>query len=387
MYLFKNCKIITPFEVLKSDVLVVKDDKISFIGKADEAPQYEKIVDCKGRYIVPGFIDIHVHGANGVDAVEDDIAAMVEFKVKSGTTAMYPTVWTAEIDRMSSAIKRIIKHINNGNGTKVLGINLEGPFLNPNYGAQQGRLNILPDEKVYKNFTEIAQGNLKIMTVAPELSGAIGMIKYLTKNGVIVSIGHSEADSRQVDEAIDAGAKAVTHIFNAMGTGTLRDRGVKPVGLGEVLLVRDVLMAEVMADRDCVHVPVEILKIVVRCKGVKNVILITDSMKPTGLPEDTFALFDGRKIYRHGDILRLDNNDIAGSVMTMDMAIRNMINNCGVRLHEAVKMATYNPAKLLGIDKDKGSIDVGKDADIVLIDEDINVFMTMIGGKILFNKN
>ncbi|MCD4670137.1 MAG: amidohydrolase family protein, partial [Actinomycetia bacterium] len=272
-------------------------------------------------------------------------------------------------------------------GSKVLGINSEGPYLNPDLGAQKKELVRTPEYKDYRRLVEASNGNLTVMTVAPELKGALELIKYLRQNNIIVSIGHTDIKIDKMHEALGAGITLVTHLLNAMGDSIQVDGGVKALGIQEELLICDQLMCEVLSDKKGVHVKPTLLKIILRCKGVENIILITDSMNMTGFPPGTYSLQDGRKaIIGDGeDTVRLEDGGLAGSVMTMDKAIGNFINHTGVKLEDAVRMATFNPAKAINFSDRKGEIREGMDADIAVFDDDIDVKLTIINGCIEYN--
>jgi len=392
--MLKNGIIITPFKKLYGKVLFLKDKKIEKIIRKEEFNSYSedyikeyKIIDIKGSYISPGFIDIHTHGANGADAVKDDIAPMAELKVKHGTTGFLPTLWTAEFGNMIAACSKISNFMKKkGTGSKVLGINSEGPYLNPNLGAQKKELVRLPEYKDYSRLLEAGNGNLKIMTVAPELEGAEDLIKYLLQNNVVVSIGHTDIQLNDMHNALNLGITLITHILNAMGESVSKERGTKPLGIQEELLICDDLMSEVLSDKNGIHVKPTWLKILVRCRGIENIVLITDSMNMTGYAPGKYFLQDGRAaIIKEGeDIVRLENGDLAGSVMTIDKAIKNMIKHTRVSLEDAVRMASYNPAKAIKMSNRKGEIKEGMDADVAVFDENINVKLTIVEGEVRY---
>lgn len=393
--ILKNGIILTPFVELKDKVLFLKKGKIYKLVSDAEYHNYSKdyladyeTIDVKGNYISPGFIDIHIHGANNADAVKDEIEPMADFLVKYGVTGFLPTFWTAEFEKMINACKRISNFIKNQkSGSKVLGVNSEGPYLNKNYGAQKEELVKVPEYKDYSRLVEACNGNLKIMTVAPELENAYELIKYLQQNDVIVSIGHTDIKFEKLHEALNLGISLITHIFNAMGGVLVTEKGVKPVSIQEELLICDDLMSEVMCDKNAVHVNPTLIKILVRCKGIKNIILITDSMSMNGLSPGKYYFQDGRVgILNEGeDIVRLENGWLAGSIMTMNNAIKNMMIHTGISLKDAVMMATHNPAKVLKISNRKGVIKEGMDADITVFDDLMNVKITIIEGEIKHN--
>ncbi len=394
--ILKNGVILTPFSELREKVLFLKDKVIYKIVSNSEYINYSKdylagykIIDLKGNYLSPGFIDIHIHGAKGVDVLNDDIEPMANFLVKYGVTGFLPTLMTSEFTIMINACEEISYFIKNQrSGAKVLGINLEGPYLNSKYGAQKPELVKKPKFKEYSKLIESCKGNLKIMTVAPELENAYELIKYLRQNDVVVSIGHTDIKFEKFHEALNFGIGLVTHIFNAMG-GVLNttEEGVKSVSIQEEMLVCDDLMCEVICDKNAVHVKPVLIKILVKCKGVKNIVLITDSMSMNGLPYGKHYLQDGRAVItkKDVDIVRLEDDGIAGTILTMNNAIKNIMINANLSLKDAVIMATYNPAKVLKLLNKKGEIKEGLDADLTVFDDKLNIKMTIIEGEIRFN--
>ena len=394
-YILINGIILTPFEELKEKAIIIKDGKINKLISNLEYNNLEnkylenfEVVDAKRNYISPGFIDIHCHGANNSDAIKDDIKPMAEFKIQNGETAFLPTFWTAEFNSMVNATKKVNDYIEHENkvGSKVLGINSEGPYLNPKLGAQKKNLVREPSYDDYIKLIKTANNNLKIMTVAPELKNSNDLIRTLRKFDVVVSIGHTDINISRLPNILDMGITLITHIFNAMGNPVSVEKGVKPAGIAEELLIRDDLMCEVMCDKNGTHVSSTLLQILLRCKGVDNIILITDSMNMTGNKPGSYYLQDGRKaiIIEGDDVVRLEDGGLAGSIMTMNSAIKNMIEHTNVSLKDAIKMATYNPAKIINISNKKGAIKTGLDADLCIFNKDFDVFVTMVEGEIRY---
>jgi len=393
--ILKNGIILTPFVELKDRVLFLKNGRIYKLISNAEYLNYSKdyltnykIIDLKGNYISPGFIDIHIHGSNGVDAVKDDIGPMADFLVKYGVTGFLPTLITAEFTKMINACKKISYFIKDQrNGSKVLGINAEGPYLSKKYGAQKPELVKKPEFKEYSKLIEACNGNLKIMTVAPELENAYELIKYLRQNDVVVSIGHTDIKFEKLHEALDLGIGLVTHIFNAMGGVLVAEEGVKSVSIQEELLACDNLMSEVICDKNAVHVNPTLMKVLVKCKGINNIILITDSMSMNGLSYGKHYLQDGRAAItkKDEDVVRLENGGLAGSIMTINNAIKNIMLHANLSLKDAIIMATYNPAKILKLSNKKGAIKEGMDADITVFDNLMDIKITIIEGEIKYN--
>jgi N-acetylglucosamine-6-phosphate deacetylase len=401
MILLKNADILTPFTEINDSFLVIKDKKIHFLGLTEtdkkELDHFtntcNKVINLKGKIITPGFIDIHTHGALGKDYSDspDLLQEDSVFRATNGVTVFLPTIGALvpPQDILVSA-EAIVKNIKKGvKGTKPLGINLEGPCLHPECAGAAG-----PDNCSYqidldylKEAKNIMGDMFKIITIAPELENGIEAIAYLRENDVVVSIGHTNADDATLDKAIRNGATLVTHIYN---TGPIPEQNVSGVlipGVNEYLVMRDEVMAEVNCDYAAVSVKPVVLRMLLRCKGIDKTIIITDSFYSAGLdPDQTYFLPDGREIYvKEGVNIQVENDQLSGSAMTMDQSIKGMTRNGGVSLKEAIQMATYNPARIINIDDRKGSILVGKDADLAVIDQDLNVYATFLEGSIIYD--
>ena len=394
-YILVNGKIITPFEVFDDYIIEIKDKKIGDIFKKEDLGKiylkedYDRVIDLKGKIIAPGFIDIHNHGVNGVDFSNSglNIEKATKFLAKNGVTSFLLTNGMPPFDHIINNIRDVKKIIDKGyEGARICGFNFELPYLSSKFGAHpELALKPVPDE--YNAIIEESMPYVKVMTVAPEIEGARELIRYLNQNNIITSIGHSEASKDDIDFAIFNGAKLITHIFDAFGPPIQTRKGIKQVGIEEYLLTREDLYAEVVADKNGVHVDPLFIKILLDIKGKDKVILITDSIDTAGLKSKEFKSEDGRAFIIEDDInINKDNGDVCGSLLTLNKAVKNIIDHTGINLKDALLMASYNPAKLLGIDNKKGSIKVGMDADIIVIDNDINVYMTIIEGDIISNK-
>ena len=397
-YLLSDCSILTPLQKLEHAFIEVEGPKIASVIKREEYHKdkypdssYDRVFPIGGRTVCPGFIDIHNHGAMGINFsdLQGGSVEKAALHFASGGTASFlltpgPLPFKENIENLGRIKKALEQPCP---GARAVGINMEGPYLNPKYGAQKKGTSQVPEKEEYEKIIKEALPYLKVMTVAPELPDAMGVLRTLSRNDVIASIGHTEASGPQIELAVREGARLITHIFNAMGQPVQKEGGVKPVGTEDHLIINDSLMAEVMADRNAAHVDPVHLKILVRVKGIDNIILITDSLFPAGLQEGLHEGSDGRRIVVYkNDVNRLEENGfLAGSVMSMNMAVKNMINHTGIGLIDAVKMATVNPARLLGIDGRKGSIKEGMDADITVIDDDINVILTIVEGRIAYD--
>ena len=377
-------------------MLFLKDGKIEkvisnseFGHSKDTYAKNYKIIDVKGNFISPGFIDIHTHGANNIDVTKGPYERMAEFLIKYGTTGFLPTFWNADISTLIGACKNINGFIKKQEkGARVLGINSEGPYLNPKFGAQEPVNSIIPIYSEYSRLIESAEGNLKLMTVSPEIKGAAELIKYLRLNDIVVAICYTEMSVEELYRSIEMGVSHIGHIFDGFGESITDEKGTKPSGLAEELLVCDNLAAEVIADRKGIHVHPDWLKIIVRCKGIEKIILITDSRDIAGNPPGTYFMSDGFKaiIEEGGDVVRIaGSGDLAGCIMTMDKAIGNIVKHTGIDLKDAVRMATHNPAKAIKLANRKGEIKTGMDADITVFDKDIDIKLTIVNGCVEYD--
>ena len=400
MILLKNTKIITPFSEIKDAFLVINNKTIYFIGNinrdTEELEYFNKnsteIIDLKGKIIVPGFIDIHTHGALGKDYSDspDLLKEDSTFRATKGVTGFLPTIGAmVPPEKILESASCLVNIIDEGvKGAKPLGINLEGPYLNPDCAGAAGPKNCSYeiDLNYIKRAKKIMGDKFKIITIAPELKNAMETIIYLRENDVVASIGHTNADNDTLDKAIRCGANLVTHIYNTTPIPIQNVSGVFIPGANEYLLMRDELMAEVNCDYYAISVKPVVLKMLLKCKGANKTIIITDSFYSAGLDTNKKLYFpDGREFYvKNGVNIQVENNQLSGSAMTMDLSVKGMVKNGETSLKEAILMATYNPALIININNKKGSIEVGKDADITVIDEDLNIYITIVEGSIKY---
>lgn len=371
-------KIILKDRIVENGILKIEDGKIVYIGGKKESKIDNIDYDFSDFYVSPGFIDVHIHGAFGGDFLDceyEEIEKIVTFLASKGVVGFLPTIVTAPIKDMKEAVKKLEKYINNQkNGAKALGIHLEGPFLNPKYkGAQPEEYIIKPDINILK---DLYSPYLRVMTIAPEMDDEFKVIKYLKERKVVVSAGHTDASYDLMRNAVLNGISHITHLFNGMRALHHREPGI--VGYA---LVNDHVSVEVIADG--YHLSDVILKMVVKLKPRDKVLLITDAIMATGLKDGEYRLSTQKVVVKEGKVV-LESGSLAGSTLTMDRAIRNIIQMTGVNIIDAVYMASYSPARLLGLENRKGSIEIGKDADITVFDEDFNIKMTMVEGKKVF---
>lgn len=382
-----NGTIITPFHLVSGKAIIVEKGRIKEIVNKEElcttALTGAEVIKGKDKYIVPGYIDIHVHGGGGSDVMDGDYEAINQIAIAHshfGTTSFLPTTMTMSKDKIIRSLRSICKAVKKGTeGAEILGIHMEGPYINPEKKGAQKEDDI---KKIsIEGFLEFnqASGNLiRLVTIAPEMPGAIGLIKYLYKQGIIASVGHTNATYVQTQAGIQAGLSHVTHTFNAMRELHHREPGV--VGAA---LTSPELTVEVIADG--IHIHPVVLKILTKIKKGEEIVLITDAMRAAGLKEGTYDLGGQEVIVAKGQA-RLKDGTLASSVLTMDKAVKNMVNKVGIQLPKAIQMASFNPARSIGIDDKKGSLEPGKDADIVILNKNLETELTIVAGKIVYRR-
>lgn len=381
MFVIKGGTIITPFEIIEDGAVLIEGQKIKKVGKVEEvnvSPSL-KTIDAEGKYIVPGFIDLHTHGGGGYDilinANYDAINKLSGFYAIHGVTSFLATTATAPNDVLKNAMKALREAIERGtDGAQILGIHLEGPWISKRKpGAQPVQWIRPPSFEEFMKLYEESGKNIKLVTIAPEEEGGLEFAKKLRELGVVVAIGHSAASYEEIVEAVRYGVSHAAHMFNAMKE--LHHR--KPGTVGAILSIDDI-SAEIIAD--CVHVHPAVIKVLVKAKGVDKVCLITDSTPYAGMPDGEYTFAGMIKVIVKNGACRLPTGQLAGSVLTMDRAVKNMVEKIGVSLKEAIRMATYNPAKVIDVDDVRGSLEPGKDADIVILNKKLEVEMAIISG-------
>ena len=384
-----NAKLITPYQIKKTNVLI-KKGKIEMLG--DKIIAEAEKIDLSNYYLAPGFIDIHLHGGGGADLMDGDIDSIIkiaETHLKYGTTAMYPTTLTAKDEELFKLFKNIdLAKEKNRNGAQIMGLHLEGPYLSVNQkGAQDQRYIKAPKKEHYKKIIE-ASTEIARVTSAPEIKGALELGNFLNKKGIIASIGHTDAEYDDMLEALENGYSLLTHFYSGM-SNLKRVNGKRILGAVESGYLFDEFNVEIIADG--YHLPPELLKLIYKLKGSDSIALVTDAMRGAGMPEGKSilgSLENGIEVIIEDGVAKMpDKQAFAGSVATMDRLVRNMVNLADVPLNEAVKMATLTPAKIMKIDDKKGTIAVGKDADLVVLNKDLEVEFTIAAGEIKFKKD
>ena len=369
-------RIVTPGGVVAGDV-VVEDGAISSVG--GRAVGGDAVLDLGGRWLVPGFIDLHVHGGGGFDVnggAVSDVAGLARFHARHGTTGLLATTVAASPDELAQTLESIAAAaaLRQPAGARVLGAHLEGPFLSLSLpGAMDPAWFREPDPALLRRLMLAGGGCLALMTVAPELPGSRALVGELVEAGVVVSLGHTAASYEVALAAVRAGARSATHVFNAMAPFHHRAPGV--VG---AVLESELVSCELVCDG--VHVSAAVARLVHRVKGGEGIHLVTDAMAGAGMPDGVYPL-GGRSVRVAGDrAVAVDGTTLAGSVLTMDRAVANAVRMLGVSVADAVAMASSNPARLLGLEDRRGAIAPGMDADLVVLDDELRARGTMVGG-------
>ena len=385
-----NGTVLTPFRAIKNGTVVVEEDKIIGVHEGNIDVPEAKEIDAQGQYISPGFIDIHVHGGGGadfMDGTEEAFLTVAELHARFGTTALVPTTLTAEKEDLLHTLDVYEKaHQRNTNGAAFLGIHLEGPyFALSQRGAQDPRYIRNPDPAEYEEILNYSSSIVR-WSAAPELEGAIAFGQRLRQQGILAAIAHTDAYYDDVLTAYENGYSLVTHLYSAM-SGVTRKNAFRYAGVIESSYLLD-LDVEIIGDG--IHLPAPLLKLVYKIKGPDRTALITDAMRGAGMPEGESilgSLKNGLPVIIEDGVAKLpDRTSFAGSVATFDRLVRNMVTMADVPLLDAVRMASTTPARIMGMHDRKGSLARGKDADIVIFDENINVGMTMVEGRIVYNQ-
>ena len=371
-------------------MVLVEDGVIVEVSSREEVslPANARHLDFEDAVLAPGFLDIHIHGGAGHDVMNDDaalLAGMEHFLAKHGVTSYLPTTVTAPLDLTLRSLERLGKALEEGetNTFKLpatdpiraqpLGIHLEGPFINPKRCGVHAVEHLLPPTLAsFNGLCEAAQNRISMITIAPELGGSEEVIRRARARGICVSIGHSDAGASSAYAALAWGASHATHTFNAMPGLHHRDPGL----LG-VVLSDDRLSADIIADR--LHVASEVVRLFLKAKGINHSVLISDAMSGTGMPDGKYRLGSMEVDVREKECRR--NGQLAGSVLTLDVAIQNVMQIAHLDLQSAVRLVTINPALTIGVAHRKGLLAPGRDADIVVLTAQGQVSRTMIGGR------
>ena len=376
MFGFKNSNVYVEGKGIIKTNLQIEENKFSSFDYLDNLEELDD------KYIiVPGFIDEHIHGSNNSDAMDatkealDNISSSI---IKEGVTSFLATTMTMSNDKILSSLENIANY-NSINGANLLGIHLEGPFISPSFSGAQNKDEIIkPTKETILNYINKSNNKIKIMTIAPE-NCENEIYQILKDNNIVISAGHTDATSKDIKNAIQYGLSLTTHTYNAMKG--LHHREIGTVGAA---LLYDELACELICDLH--HVSEDAIRLLYKNKPKDKLILITDSMEAKFLEDGNYSLGGQPVIVKNGTA-RLENDTLAGSILHMNEAIRNLKNVCNLSLEEAIDKATINPAINLKINKNKGSINIGKDADFVIIDKDLNIYRTYVNGKLVYKKD
>ncbi len=378
-----NGRVILPNEVITEKALVIESGKI--IGLADEealGAETEKI-NVDGRLITPGLIDIHTHGALGHifnEATTEAFTTITQENARRGVTALLATTMTAPIEDLVKSLKFTRHWMSQASdGTQVLGLHVEGPYFCAAQAGAQDPANVRnPDDGTPAALLE-HHDVIKIMSYAPELPGALELTTQLTKLGIVAAAGHSNAKEEAVCAAMQAGLRHIIHIWSAQSS-TIREGPWRKPGLLEASLVFDNLTVEMISDNK--HLPPALMKLAYKCIGPDRLCVISDATNGAGLPEGSrFTMGDLEYDVHDGVGMMLDRSAFAGSTTLLNQMIPILINEVGIPLTEVIRMATLTPARVIGVDHYKGSLEAGKDADIAIFEDDFTAWRTMIGGR------
>jgi N-acetylglucosamine-6-phosphate deacetylase len=375
-------QLITPLQAINDAALLIEDGAIAAVGRRADVsiPGRTRVIDFGDAILAPGLIDIHIHGGAGHDVMEgpdESLAAVERLIVRHGVTSYCPTTVTAPIDatlRSLDALAKAVARANSGDGTRArpLGIHFEGPFLShAKRGVHPPALLRNASRKLFDRMWQAADGHVSVMTIAPEIEGALDLIAEAAYRGVCVSLGHSDADLQSAQAGIRAGARHATHTFNAMRALDHRNPGI----LGAVLTDNSVT-ADIIVDG--IHVDPIVVDLFVRAKGLEGAVLITDAISATGMPDGTYSL--GGLEVQVKDGRCKSGGRLAGSVLTLDRAVRNTAQFANIALQHAIRLATLNPARVLGVEKRKGTLSVGADADVAVFTPSGEVVRAIVGG-------
>ncbi len=383
-FILKTDELITPVEEKNQVAIVIEQGKIKKITTWRDVSRDDEVLYFPDTIAAPGFIDIHTHGYSAKDIMEgeEDLIEISKLLPKHGVTSFSPTIETASQNVLLKICKNM-KNIKNrqAKGAKILDLHLEGPYISSGEEAGAQSIDYVrePDIEELHELVDTSGGSIGRITVAPELSGVLDFVKRARELGIIISVGHSGAGYEEAGAVFDAGASICTHLFNGMRSFHHREPGV--VG---ACLLRDDVFAEVIPDM--VHLHPATLEMVLNSKGLERTVLITDSIPTAGLPDGEYN-FGGQDIIVKDGISRVkDSGRLAGSSLTMDKVVENVVRELGMDLSDAVRMATLNPAKALSLEN-RGEVKPENDADFTILDSDLNIVATIVDGGIVYNSN
>lgn len=386
-----NGQILTPYRTIRAGTIIVQEGKILAVGDKNIAVPEAEEIDARGQYIAPGFIDIHVHGGGGhdfMDGGEEAFLNIAETHARYGTTAMLPTTLTSETDELLRTLDTYkTANSKNTRGAQFLGVHLEGPyFAMSQRGAQDPRYIRNPKPEEYREIISHST-DIKRWSAAPELEGAVDFAHYVKSNGILLALAHTDATYEETLLGFENGYSLATHFYSCMA-GVSRKNAMRYAGAIEAAYLIDEMDVEIIADG--VHLPAPLLKLIYKIKGVDRTALITDAMRAAGMPPgDSIlgSLHDGLPVIVEDGVAKLpDRSSFAGSVATADRLVRTMVQMAEIPLLEAVRMMTQTPARILGVERQKGVLLPGMDADIVIFNEDVQIDKTIIKGEVVYDR-
>lgn len=386
-----NGTILTPQRTIRNGCVIISDGKIAEVSDRNIEITGAETIDAMGKYIAPGFIDMHVHGGGGHDFMDNTLEAFLQIAsthAMYGTTTLMPTTLSCEKQDLLDTLN-IYEQADKADhtGAQFAGLHIEGPYFAMNQrGAQDPRYIRNPDPEEYREILSRST-SIKRWSAAPELEGALEFGQYLKDRNILPAIAHTDAIYEDVIRAYDKGFTHATHFYSCM-SGVSRRNAYRYAGVIESAYLIDDMTVEIIADG--IHLPPPLLKLVYKIKGPEHTALITDAMRAAAMPEGPSilgSLKDGLEVLVENGVAKLpDRTAFAGSIATTDKLVRNMISLAEISLSDAVRMMTSTPASILKIQDKKGTVEKGKDADLLIFDEQIEIYTTIINGKVVYNK-
>ncbi len=376
--------IITPFRAVENGTIIIEDNKISELGKTTDIKFTDdtELIDVSGRFVCPGFVDLLVHGGGGFGFADDNpvsVEKVSQYFLKNGSTSILASLFAKPEELLLKDLQRLADFIESHPDSNICGIHMEGPYINKDLkGAMNESYLWKPSIESWEKMWKASKGHIKIMTIAPELPGAPEVMRAAAGKGVVLSIGHSMATYDEIEIAIDNGAAHVTHMFNAMSPFHHRKPGIILSSL-----LRNELKIELIADT--LHVHPAVMELLLKLKGASGIVLVSDSIRAGGMHEGEYEFAD-QKVFMKDHRAYLEDGTLAGSTLTLNMAIKNMVDTANAKITEAVRMASLNGAKVINLDHKKGILAVGHDADLVVLNEEYKVETTILGGKVAFQE-
>ncbi len=383
--LITNAQVVTPHGLLTNATIIVHEGRIASITTQPvDRPANAQWLDARGNLVLPGFIDLHIHGGRGFDVMDGTVEAihgLAGHLAAHGVTGFLATTVTASLaDTIAAA--SVVSQAKSAPcpGAAVLGMHIEGPYLNPRQPGAQNVAHIRPPSVAEMEQIIAASGDcVRMVTLAPELEGGHDFVAFLRRRGIIASLGHSDATYEQALAALDVGVTHITHLFNAMRPFHHREPGIVGVALSDARV-----LVEIIADG--LHVHPAAVRLLIQARGPQGTVLISDAVRGAGLPYGCY-LMSGRTIHTSEKGARTPEGKLAGSLLTLEVALRNVLGWTGLPLHQAMVMTSLNQARELGLEARKGSIEVGKDADLVICTPTFDVLTTMVGGCIVYQQD